>query len=97
MDNSKLLVCPICHNNRFIMKYEASHIYSYVFDSDAPGQKNKEEFLSFLYDNRELTNSDQYVECQSCGAKFPCNINVWGNDTSLRELQEAINKLGLTE
>ena len=93
MADSNDLVCPNCHNNRFVVKYEASHIYSYVVDSDAPGRKNNEEFLSFLYDNRELTQSDQYLECQSCGVKFPCSIHIWNNHTSRKELQEAINKL----
>jgi len=93
MADSNDLVCPNCHNNRFVVKYEASHVYSYVVDSDAPGRKNNEEFLSFLYDDRELTQSDQYLECQSCGQKFPCSFNVWNNSTSRKELQEAINKL----
>jgi len=91
MDNSNILICPLCHNNRLIVKYEASHVYSYQIDSDAPGRKNKEEFLSFLYDNRELTHSDQYVECLTCGAKFPCSFNVWNKNTSLQELQDAMN------
>lgn len=92
MDDSNLLVCPICQHNNFIVKYEASHVYSYVVDFDAPGRKNREEFLSFLYDKRELTNSEQYVECQSCGARFPCRFNLWNIGTSMKELQEAINK-----
>ncbi len=91
MSNTSVLSCPLCHNNRFVVKYEASHVYTYQIDSDAPGRRNKEEFLSFLYDNRELTHSDQYVECLSCGAKYPCSFNVW-NDTSLQELQEAMNQ-----
>jgi len=93
MADSKDLICPNCQSNRLVVKYEASHVYSYVVDSNAPGRKNNEEFLSFLYDKRELTQSDQYVECQSCGAKFPCSFNVWNNSTSRNELQEAINKL----
>ncbi len=91
MNDSQILICPICHNNHFILKYEASHVYSYIVDSDAPGRKNKDEFLSFLYDKRELKESDQYLECQSCGAKFPCGFNVWSNQTSLQELQTVVN------
>jgi hypothetical protein len=86
-------VCPVCQNSRFVVKYEASHVYSYVMDSDAPGHKNTDEFLSFLYDRRELTKSDQYVECQSCGAKFPCSFRVWNKETGMEALQEALNKL----
>ena len=93
MADSNDLVCPNCHNDQFVVKYEASHVYSYLVHSDAPGRKNKEEFLSFQFDKRELTDSSQYVECQSCGAKFPCSFNVWNNNASRKELQEAINKL----
>jgi DNA-directed RNA polymerase subunit RPC12/RpoP len=90
MDDLTSLVCPYCRSTSFVIKYEASHIYSYVVDSDAPGRKNSEEFLSFLFDKREQTKSDQYAECQSCGSKYPCSFNVW-NGSSLKELQEAIN------
>jgi DNA-directed RNA polymerase subunit RPC12/RpoP len=92
MDDTKSLVCPFCHGTRFFIKYEASHVYSYLVDDNAPGRKNREEFLSFLFDKRELTKSDQYAECQSCGAKYPCSFNVWKGDTSLKELQEAVNR-----
>ncbi len=91
MENTNPLVCPQCHQSNFVVKYEASHVYSYIVDSDAPGRKNRDEFLSFLFDKRELTKSDQYVECQSCGAKFPCSFNVWNNETSRKELQSAID------
>lgn len=92
-DMTDMLLCPVCHKNRFVVKYEASHVYTYVVDSDAPGRRNTDEFLSFLYDRRELTSSEQYVECQSCGTKFPCSFTVWNRDTGRQALQEALNKL----
>lgn len=92
MDANRSLTCPVCHNNRLVVKYEASHVYSYIIDTDAPGRKNTDEFLSFRYDKRELTDSDQYVECCSCGARFPCNIAVWNKETVLQELEAAISK-----
>ncbi len=92
-DMTESLVCPVCQNRRFIVKYEASHVYSYVVDSDAPGRRNTNEFLSFLYDRRELVKSDQYVECQACGTKFPCSFYVWNKETGRQALQEALNKL----
>ncbi len=92
MNSPKTLVCPLCHGGRFVVKYEVSHVYSYVVDSDAPGRRNNEEYLSFLYDELELTRSDQYLECRTCGAKFPCSFNVWNTDASLKELQDVINQ-----
>ncbi|MDD3170117.1 MAG: hypothetical protein PHC91_11730 [Eubacteriales bacterium] len=91
-----MIICPVCQQTSFVIKYEASHVYSYVVDSDAPGLRNQDEFLSFLYDKRELTNSKQYVECLSCGAKFPCRFNLWNKDTSMKDLQDTINKTGFS-
>ena len=63
--------CTICNGNKLVLKYESTFVYSYVLDSDEPGRKNSEEFLSFLYDNRELTNNRRYIECDKCGAQYP--------------------------
>jgi glutaredoxin len=63
--------CPICKSNELTLRYEASYIYSYVVDSDAPGLKNSEEFLSFLYDKREQKDTRTYVECNQCGTQYP--------------------------
>lgn len=54
------------------MKYEAKYVYTYMLDKDKPGLKNENEFLPFLYDSREQTEANQYIECGYCGAKFPC-------------------------
>lgn len=63
--------CPICNNKDLTLRYEASYVYSYVIDSDAPGLKNSEEFLSFLYDKREQKDTRTYIECNNCGTQYP--------------------------
>lgn len=63
--------CPICNNNNLTLKYESTFIYSYLLDSDEPGRKNSDEFLSFLYDKREQKSNHQYIECCKCGTKYP--------------------------
>lgn len=63
--------CPICNANELILKYESSFVYSYVLDSDEPGRKNSEEFLSFLYDRREQKDNHRYIECSKCGTQYP--------------------------
>lgn len=64
-------ICPICSSRNLTLRYEASYVYSYVIDADAPGLKNTEEFLSFLYDKRELKDDRTYIECNKCGTQFP--------------------------
>jgi len=63
--------CPICNSHELTMRYEASYVYSYIIDDDAPGTMNNDEFLSYLYDRRELTASRTYIECNKCGTQYP--------------------------
>lgn len=70
MENTKYH-CPICSSNELTLRYEASYIYSYVIDSDEPGLKNTDEFLSFLYDKREQKDTRTYIECNRCGTQYP--------------------------
>jgi hypothetical protein len=67
-------ICPICKKSDLTLRYEASYIYSYVMDSDAPGLKNTEEFLSFLYDKREQKDTRTYIECNQCGTQYPYTL-----------------------
>lgn len=62
--------CPICNSSNLFFKHEASYVYSYVLDSDAPGSKNDEIFSPYLYDRREQTSSSEYVECENCKTRF---------------------------
>lgn len=63
--------CPVCKSRDLTLRYEASYVYSYVIDSDAPGLKNSEEFLSFLYDKREQKDTRTFIECNNCKAQYP--------------------------
>ncbi|MDF2587988.1 MAG: hypothetical protein K0S41_1829 [Anaerocolumna sp.] len=64
-------ICPICNNSELMLRHEASYIYSYVLDSDAPGRNNQEEFLPYLYDKREQKDQTDYIVCNKCGTKYP--------------------------
>jgi hypothetical protein len=86
------LICPVCHNSNFLIKYQATYVYSYIIDSDAPGLRNKEEFLPFMFDNREQKDTKQFLECTSCGAMFKCYFNHWDNQVGLKALQDAISQ-----
>ncbi len=66
--------CPICNCTNLTLRYEASYVYSYILDSDAPGLKNSEEFLSFLYDKREQKDTRTYIECNECGTQYPYHL-----------------------
>ncbi len=88
MDN-KVYRCPICSGSELTLRYEASYVYSYVVDSDAPGLKNTEEFLSFLYDRREQKDTRTYVECSRCGTQYPHTFleGILIKDSSLNQIE----------
>ncbi len=66
--------CPICNCTNLTLRYEASYVYSYILDSNAPGLKNTDEFLSFLYDKREQKDTRTYIECNHCGTQYPYQL-----------------------
>lgn len=68
---SHIYACPICHSKDLTLRHEASYVYSYVIDSDAPGLKNNDEFHSYLYDKREQREDRSYIECNQCGTQYP--------------------------
>lgn len=67
---SKNYSCPVCQGKDLFLKHEASYVYSYLLDSDAPGLKNTDIFSPFLYDRRDQTSSQEYIECDYCKTKF---------------------------
>ncbi|MDF2538607.1 MAG: hypothetical protein K0S76_1628 [Herbinix sp.] len=69
--NTTNYICPICNGDHLVLRHEASYVYSYMVDSDAPGKENTETFLSYLYDKREQKDSREYIECTKCGAQYP--------------------------
>ncbi|NLK28189.1 MAG: hypothetical protein GX306_07590 [Clostridiales bacterium] len=69
--SQKRYICPVCNSNDLTLKHEASYVYSYLIDQDAPGLKNTDQFLSYLYDRREQKDSREYIECNQCGVQYP--------------------------
>ena len=84
--------CPVCGSSSLMMKYEASYVYSYAIDSDAPGTKNVNEFLPYLYDEREQKDMRQYIECSKCGTQFPCYFHEWNPNMDASAIAEVLNQ-----
>jgi DNA-directed RNA polymerase subunit RPC12/RpoP len=72
--SEKQYTCPVCKSKNLYFKHEASYVYSYVLDFDAPGIKNDEIFSPYLYDRREQTSSHEYVECEHCKTRFQSDL-----------------------
>ncbi|OPX44897.1 hypothetical protein CLHUN_14510 [Ruminiclostridium hungatei] len=84
--------CPNCSSSTFLIKYEATYVYSYNIDSDAPGLKNTTGFLPFMFDKREQKDARQYLECQTCGRQFPYYLDVDGK-TGIDVLNKTVKNI----
>lgn len=90
MSAANRVICPVCRGHAFKIKYQVSYEYSYIIDANAPGLKNSQEFLPFLYDDREQTDAKQFLECSTCGAKYPCYFTEWEQGANIEALQRAV-------
>lgn len=73
------------------MKRQATYVYTYDINTPEINMKNNtEEALPFLFDNREQTESIEYLECDSCGAHYPCPFLNDKQKINLTILRKAI-------
>jgi len=85
------LQCPKCNSKNFEIKHEATFLYTYKIDIinsniDEEGVEN----LPFLFDNRQQTCFKEYIECSTCGVKYPCSIDKNNQTIDLTIMQKAI-------
>ena len=85
-------VCPVCGSSSLMLKYEASYVYSYAIDSNAPGTLNINEFLPFMYDSREQKDTKQYIECSKCSTRIPCYFHEQNNRLDSKSIERVLNQ-----
>jgi hypothetical protein len=85
------LECPKCNGNYFEVKREATYLYTYKLETP-PADNNSEdqEALPFLFDNREKIGSKEYLQCESCGTQYPCDLDELSGKIYFTILQKAI-------
>lgn len=89
MDLKKSLTCPKCSGKDFIVKREVTYLYTYRINSDNIQETDdKIDSEPFLFDNREKENSNEYIECEKCGAVYPITLNSSKIDLTI--MQKAI-------
>lgn len=85
------LVCPKCSGIHFKVKREATYLYTYKLDTPLTDTGPIEtEALPFLFDYREQLDNKEYLECEECHAKFPCDLERGNSKIHLTILQKAI-------
>jgi DNA-directed RNA polymerase subunit RPC12/RpoP len=91
LDISKSISCPSCKGKSFLAKYEATYVYTYKINTPtAESSISESQNLPFLFDSRDQSSSRQYIECQNCGAKYPCSFNLGNNNIDFTILRKAI-------
>jgi len=70
------IICPKCGGLDFEVKREVTYLYSYKLETPSSEitSANKEA-LPFLFDNREKIDDKEYIECESCGNVYPCDLD----------------------
>lgn len=91
MKVNQSMMCPKCNGNHFVVKREATYVYTYKINTtDAESCTDKTEALPYLFDSREETDSTQYLECQQCRAHYPCSIDSDDKGIKFIIMQKAI-------
>ncbi|MDF2613248.1 MAG: hypothetical protein K0S71_1034 [Clostridia bacterium] len=85
------LKCPKCQGENFTAKYESTYVYSYKIDLPETDRSNTaDDPVPYLFDNREQKGSTQYIECDHCKTKFPCEFTMDSKDVDFTIVQKAI-------
>jgi uncharacterized protein YbaR (Trm112 family) len=91
MNINESLVCPKCNGTEFTVKREATYLYSYKLNTPISRElSDNEEALPFLFDNREQICDNEYLQCEKCGAQYPCDLEGAREKVHLTILQKAI-------
>lgn len=86
------LSCPKCNGTYFTMKREAAYLYSYKISTpDTKNWSKEDEGLSFLFDYRDQLCDKEYLECEQCNAKFPCDLKLADEHIDFTILQKALS------
>lgn len=85
------LICPKCNGTYFTMKREAAYLYTYKISTpDTGAWSKKEDALSFLFDYREQLSDKQYLMCEQCKSKYPCDVKLADEHVDFTILQKAV-------
>jgi hypothetical protein len=50
-----------------------------------------------MYDKREQKDTQQYIECRTCGTSYPCYFDRWSERMNKKALQDAVNSAYLAK
>jgi DNA-directed RNA polymerase subunit RPC12/RpoP len=91
MELKESLKCPKCGGKDFVIKREATYLYTYKVNlEDMKKNDNKIPSLPFLFDSREKETSNEYIECEKCGEKYAISLDAQGKQIDFTIIQKAV-------
>ena len=69
MTNEKYY-CPKCSSPNLTAKYESAYVYSYKIDQSEKKPSNEEYNTPFLFEDRQLKYSNEYIVCDDCHHQY---------------------------
>jgi DNA-directed RNA polymerase subunit RPC12/RpoP len=85
------LKCPNCRGIYFKVRREVTYLYTYKLDTPlTAGRPTDKEGLPFLFDDREQINNNEYLQCESCNSRYPCDLEELKNKIDFTIVRKAI-------
>lgn len=85
------LICPKCQGIHFEMKKEATYLYTYNLDTPLTSNCSIQgEPLPFLFDQRDMLKSSEYIQCKNCGQQYFYDFNNNTIKDELTALKKAV-------
>ncbi|MBM7686935.1 hypothetical protein [Defluviitalea raffinosedens] len=88
-----MFTCPKCNGNQFVINREATFLYSYKLDPNDEDMEKAEARLNeypYLFYNRELLDSQDYILCMTCNTKYPFSFSSDPTESKITILRKAI-------
>lgn len=91
MNTENPIVCTKCNTKDFVMKREATYLYTYDIDNTniLKSLMNTEE-TPYTFNNREMVGEDDFLICKNCGERYSYSLDKVNSKIKLTIVQRAI-------
>ncbi|QAA34320.1 hypothetical protein C1I91_23240 [Clostridium manihotivorum] len=85
------LKCEKCDSEDFVIKREATYVYTYdISSSNSEKAIRRTEETPFMFDNREKVREKDFLHCKNCGAIYEFSVGDISDKVEFTIIQKAI-------
>ena len=85
------LICTKCNSKEFVMKREATYLYTYAIDNiNLVESVISTEETPYVFNNREIIEEKDFLVCKNCGEKYSYSLDKVNSKIKLTIVQKAI-------